>query len=139
MAMSTYLKLAIVFLVFALSGCVKNNEDEPDNPSSTPSSDVEYAYYVKYESAVSSIYIGEIFYTVNTDKGVQTFQSDKIFSEVFGPVKKGFKATIRADASRLHVANSEVRIYVCRGNEPFALKACKSGDKAVSVTYTIDF
>lgn len=116
-----------------LWGCGTNNNDEP-----TSSSFEEY--YVKYEADVKSVYIGNnIKYTVYTDTGVQTFTSGKTFSQTFGPVKKDFEASITADANSWEIADCNVRIYVCRGNEPFALKANKSGGKAVTVSYIIDY
>lgn len=97
-------------------------------------------YYIKYEATVNSIYTGNnIKYIVNTDKGFQTFTNGKSFSQTFGPVKKGFHAKITADASSWYQADCDVKIYVCRGSEPFSLKAHNSGGKKVYVTYLIDY
>lgn len=122
------LYLLTISLSFLFCGC-KDDEDNPDNQ-----------YYVKYEADVKSVYIGNtITYTVNTDKGTQTYQSGKSFSETYGPVKKGFKASVTADATNWHAADCEARIYVSRGSEPFVLKAYKSGGKTVTISYKVDY
>ena len=56
----------------------------------------EANYYVKYEATITSIYYGaEVNYVVTTENGTQTITTDsKILSEVFGPVQKGFTASI---------------------------------------------
>lgn len=126
------LKIFFVAMLFVFSGC--NDSGEPDNPSAGGE------YYVKYEAYVKSIYVGyTVKYTVDTDKGRQVFEASNSFSQTFGPLKKGFKTSITADASSCYRADCDVRIYVCRGQEPFALKASNSGDKIVSATYVIDF
>ncbi len=114
-----------------LCGCGDNNE-----PDDSYSSD----YYVKYEASVSSSNYGKtVEYTVETDIGRKTFVGGKTFEQTFGPVKKGFKASVRADAGNYYGAECNVKIYVCRGNEPFALKANQSGSTNVAVSYTIDY
>ena len=130
--MSRYLyTLLFIPLIFVL-GCAR--DDEPNDMSSNAE------YYVKYEAIVESVYIGNsIKYTVNTDKGSYTFTTGKTFSQTFGPFNKGFRASITADASSWNQAKCDVRIYVCRGSEPFALKANNYGDKKASVSYTIDY
>lgn len=83
-------------------------------------------YYVKYEMTVSSIYSGGSSYvTVNTEKGEQRFQAGRTFSETFGPVKRNFHAEIKA-YTQVPQADVNVRIYVCRGDEEFTLKATET-------------
>lgn len=92
-------------------------------------------YYVRYDVSVTSIYIGTMTVAVNTEKGEQSFQSSsKTFSETFGPVDKGFKASIRADFDRPY-SELNSNIYVCRGEEPFVLKATGSS----TAEYVIDY
>lgn len=130
--MSKYIKcLLFISLTLVLWSC--GDDNEPNNPSSNAE------YYVKYEATVSSNKIGDIKYTVITETGPKTFTSGKSFSQTFGPFKKGFNASIFADASSLYSVSCNVRIYVCRGNEPFALKANNSGGKQVSASYVIDY
>ena len=76
-------------------------------------------YYVKYEASATSMYSG-MSVKVNTEDGMQSFYiTGKTFSESFGPVSKGFKATISAHCS----GSTNTSIYVSRGEEPFVLKA----------------
>lgn len=131
--MRRYINLVLAVIGIILMGC-SNSKEEPSN------SLVETEYYVKYEAVVKSVYsTNNISYTVALDNQIQTFKSGKSFSETFGPFKKGFEASITADASNLSSADCDVRIYVSRANEPFALKANKSGGKLVSASYTIDY
>lgn len=125
--MKNYLKFIILAtFTFILFSC---SDDEPSS-----------AYYVKYEASVKSVYIGDnIKYTVKTENGFKTYTSGKSYSQTFGPVKKGFNAKITADARDWNIADCEVKIYVCRGEEPFALKSSNSGGKLVSTSYTIDY
>ena len=110
----------------------------------------EANYYVKYEATITSIYYGaEVNYVVATEKGSQTITTDsKNLSEVFGPVQKGFTASISGKSDYPPVNSSMVvNIYVCRGEEPFALKAQDVSKEnsysdtgiSASASYTIDF
>lgn len=92
-------------------------------------------YYVRYDVSVTSIYIGTMTVGVNTEKGEQSFQtSSKTFSETFGPVNKGFRASINAGFDRPY-SELNTSIYVCRGEDPFVLKATGSS----TAEYVIDF
>lgn len=135
--MKAYLKYFLLSTItLILWSCSEESRDEPEIADPTPVAE----YYVKYEAAVTSVYLGNnIIYTVRTDKGSQTFTSGKSFSQTFGPVEKGFIATFTADASHWFQADCEVRIYVCRGSEPFALKAYASGGMMASTSYKIDY
>lgn len=129
-----HLKYLLLFsLSFIVFGCGGDNDDEPNTPGSVAE------YYVKYEASIVSYRNGTVKYTVNTETGEKIFSSGKSFSQTFGPVEKGFHASIKVDAKNVVGASSNIRIYVCRGNEPFALKANKSGESTVSASYTIDF
>lgn len=121
-------------LCFIFWSCGNDNEDEPNNNTSNE-------YYVKYEASITSKYKGTINYTVNTENGKTKFSSGNSFSQTFGPVRKGFHASITSDASDLYsVSMNAVKIYVCRGSEPFSLKATNSSSEdIVSTSYTIDF
>lgn len=125
--------LLLLSLSFILWGC-GNDDDEPNDPSSGE-------YYVKYEASITSSKIGTIYYTVNTDNGQTKISGGKSFSQTYGPVKKGFHASIKSNANNLYeVSMNEVKIYVCRGSEPFSLKASSSSrNKHASTSYTIDF
>ena len=121
----SFIFVVSVLLCF-LTGCSKNDD----------------LYYVKYELIVtgSSSYAINTQITLNTEKGEQSFKSGTEFSETFGPVEKGFVARIMVSGNRNISAN--VRIYVCRGDEPFVLKlnntfTLSSYNKVM--TYKIDF
>lgn len=127
--MKKYLKY-LLFITFTtiLWGC--GGDDEPDN-----NADAEY--YVKYEAVVSSFYTGTVTYNVTTEKGIQKFESGKSFSQTFGPLKKGFNTMITANTQNLFRADCNLRIYIARGTEPFALKANITGSGVVTAKYTI--
>lgn len=101
-------------------------------------------YYVKYEYGVSSNPSFGSQYTnktisINTDSGVKEFTTiSNSFTETIGPVKKGFQASITVTYPSGSSASGtpSSKIYVCRGAEPFALKA---SNNSTSATYTIDF
>lgn len=129
-----YILFISMSMVFC--GCGDESEDEPQLPP--PNS----IYYVRYEATVTSPYpyIGNnITYSVTTPNGLRVFESGKSFSQTFGPMEKGFNTSITADASTWSSAGCNVRIYVSRDNEPFALKASNSGDRKVSVRYVINY
>ena len=111
-------------LMCLLTGCSKNDD----------------LYYVKYELIVTGSYAVNTQITLNTEKGEQSFKSGYEFSETFGPVEKGFMAKIMVSGDRNLSAN--VRIYVCRGDEPFVLKATNTftlDSYGKVMTYKIDF
>ena len=130
-------QLYLIFAIFigtAFIGCTSEDSEIP----STPEQEVEKVdYYIKYyvKSASSYHYIKSV--TVTTDKGVQTFEfKNKIgWEQTFGPVAKGFKASIHVQGY-----TNTVEIHICRGKEPFALKAIlNEGVSNPSLEYTIDY
>lgn len=133
--MYKYLRyILFLSLSMAFCGCGDDVEDEPQLPASSS------VYYVRYEAVVKSIYMGDnIKYSVTTADGLKVFVSGKSFSQTFGPVEKGFNTAITADASSWSQAVCNVKIYVSRDNEPFALKANASGEKKASTHYVIDY
>lgn len=92
-------------------------------------------YYVRYEATATSAYhSGKMTLNVNTDTGIQTYTtSSKLYSETFGPVSKGFEASINASTN--YGASLNTSIYVSKGEDPFVLKA--SGGPTAE--YVIDF
>lgn len=92
-------------------------------------------YYVKYEvTAYGTNHYGTMTLNVNTENGPQTITtSSKVFSETFGPVSKGFEASVSASAS--FPTYMTTSLYVSRGEEPFVLKATGTS----SAEYVIDF
>ena len=95
---------------------------------------------MRYEAKVSTKYAGvSVTYVVTTENGVQTFTGGTSFNQTFGPVNKGFKASINVYAKVYDQPLCNAKISVCRGNEPFALKAHNSGRETVSTSYTINY
>ena len=119
---------SLVFVSVCLFSCEKADSDEHPNNEATEENTVIPNYYVKYQ--FSCAYRYSLSFSVETDTGPQSFSGIYAgWSETYGPVSKGFHASIRVNAS------ANVKIYVSRGQEPFVLKA--SGDNSAS--YTIDF
>lgn len=74
---------------------------------------------------------------VNTESGMQTISVSSLngylgFSETYGPVSKGFNASITAF---IEPGRPSTRIYVCRGEEPFVLKATGENKSEYVIDY----
>ena len=82
---------------------------------------------------------GETHVTVNTENGEQSFVTPREFTETFGPVKRNFVAKISAYNTALYAATINVRIYACKGEEAFVLKASNSNNGKTEAEYRIDF
>lgn len=121
----------MIMLTACLSlSCSKSSDHETENAS----------YYVKYESKNTTRYSGDVSQvTVNTDKGSQTLICGREYSETFGPVKKGFAASITCDNKAYSNTSITVKIYVSKESGPFSLKAEVSGKESASASYSIDF
>lgn len=116
---------SLVFVSVSLFSCEKVDSDSnkvTEENTDTPN------YYVKYQFSCGNKY--SLRFTVETDTGPKSFSGVYSgWSETYGPVSKGFHA-------RISVATGvNVKIYVCRGQEPFVLKASGDGD----ASYIIDF
>ena len=125
--------ICTTIILLGLTACYKEPDKEPDN------------YYVKYEAQIASIHTGGTAkYVVSTENGSTSITSrSKTWTETFGPVKKGFTASISGETSG-YGGTLTLNIYVCRGEEPFVIKAQQvfnSADFSVSgaISYTIDF
>ena len=110
-------------------GCDKDSEKEV------------YEYYVRYEYSLTGPTSGTGYssrtLSINTDSGVINATTYAYsYSEIIGPVKKGFKASITLKEEQVSGGPRNLKIYVARGSEPFALKA--SSTNTVSASYTID-
>ena len=113
-------------------GCDKDSEKEV------------YEYYVRYEYSLTSSnqFVGvqrsNKVLSINTDSGVinvTTYDTD--YTETIGPVKKGFDANITVKYDGSSSGTTNLKIYVARGSEPFALKATSTN--TASASYTIDY
>ena len=145
-----YILMVIFFTVFSIAfgSCGKeekfvrlpDKEEEkfvrlPDKEEEEKEEVAEY--YVKYVAKSLNRYISITGVTVATDNGTQTFNysSNAKYSweQTYGPVKKGFRASITVTGNKI----GNIEIYCCRGSEPFALKASRSGSG--SLQYTINY
>lgn len=124
--------LSVLLTLLTFSSCT-NEEPSPSNTQQGTETGANY--YVKY----TALAYGGVGYenariesvTVETETGSKTIEPNvKSWEETYGPVSKGFKAKIQATG-----ASKTVRIYVCRGEEPFVIK----GEGSSSASYTIDF
>lgn len=132
------LKYLCFILLCLLTGCEKDNYTTYSEPT------IENDYYVRYEADITTGGLAsgyrDIYYTVNTENETKKFVStDRTFNQTFGPVKKGFLTEISVDASKVGNSSCNVRIYVSRANEPFALKASNDAKVKVNVSYKIDY
>lgn len=136
--MKTYSLLGILlfFCAFSFISCDKDDTERNDIPEKAPNEEPTASYYVKYEARGSvKNYIESII--VTTDKGSETITHRMSWSQTYGPVPKGFRASITAIGGW-----PTVNIYVCRGEEPFVLKKTSSSGSSTSSTsasYTIDY
>lgn len=132
---------------FALMICVSCSTDEPEidinkpnDPEVKPEENIEY--YVKYESRVSIPISGfrEIKISVYTEKGTQTLNVPKTWEGVFGPFNELTTLNISSLTTGYGYYDTSCtgRISICRGNQPFILKAEKNSyGTSYSVSYTV--
>ncbi len=142
--------IGIILVMIANFSCSEDSNDYSNEVPNVSKNDTVYKedvadYYVKYEVAIQPAnYITNSEIEIITEKGVQYFNMvSPSFSEVFGPVEKGFTASINAYlASQANNKEFAIRIYVCRGNEPFVLKAYNystENSSPLSAMYQIDY
>ena len=130
--MNIFLKISTVFLVIfiALSSCKKQETITTTNDN----------YFVKYTIIGNGTYIYFSDFSVNSDQGNKSFSGYqyKSWNQTYGPVKKGFNASVAVESSLV-----TVEIYVAKNGGQFALKATKSGGNSstsnISQSYTIDY
>lgn len=140
--------MLVVCLSSTLIAC-GDSEDEPAMPgqssvtvqTTTSDSKKETNYYVMYEMvSQSSVGGASLKTTLNyvTEKGEQTVTTNKTsWTGSYGPLKEGDKVSFKVETNSpyQHLA----RIYVCKNNEPFVIKAEKYFTSKASLIYTIDF
>lgn len=124
----------LLFVIPLLSGCEKESEIQSDS------------YYVRYEYNLSFIspiggssYVNKTI-SISTDLGtIEVATISNSYTETIGPVKKGFTANISVKYDNGDKGGTTgLKIYVCRGSEPFALKAVNEPYR-YTASYTIDF
>lgn len=128
--------LAAVITLVLFSAC-KDSADEPDSPTSQT---VEY--YVKYELKTSSKYIYQtVEASLLTEKGYVTMSIPRNWEGTFGPFKQleNLVFTIKCDPEYTYNSSTyNGRISICRGNQPYILKADKSISNApLNMSYQV--
>lgn len=122
--------LSACLVLFAFSAC-SNDEPSPSNTQTGTDTETSANYYVKYvaQGNRNAGWIRSV--TVNTESGEKTItQQMSSWDGIYGPVPKGFQASIE-----VYGYCEKTYIYVCRGEEPFVIKA----EGTSSASYTIDF
>ena len=134
--MSKILKITTVFLTifFALSSCEKDETETatPNNNSATPNDN----YYVNYIIKAPGPYGRFSNWTASTPDGTYSNNGYQVSSwnQTYGPVKKGFNCIVQI--GNFQGGTPTIEIHVSKNQEPFALKATKTGNSA---SYTINF
>lgn len=125
--------IGIVAMIASIcSSCSKDSDNQqPDAPED------KSEYYVKFEASCIGAYSHLNNISVSTSNGGYgtTNYTGRSFSETFGPVPKGSKASISVFPTGTSAGNVTTSIYISKDNGPFALKA-RGKDKC---SYTIDF
>lgn len=118
--------LAMMMISF-ISSCSKDDDKSSED------------YYVKYDLTLISRHINDKrSVTVKTEKGSETINlpnsnQSSSWEGTYGPVKKGFVASISCRSSSLKEAH--VRISVAKGSEPFAVKSNGSTSAKFTINY----
>ena len=124
--------LSISLILLSFSACTSDEPYVPDcHTEEETIKEPEANYYIKYlaQGNRNAGWIKSI--TVNTESGEKTITKQmSSWNETYGPVPKGFQASIKVSGYC-----EKTYIYVCRGEEPFVIKA----EGKSSASYTIDF
>ena len=138
---TTWALAILMALTTTLASC-GDSGDEPNyiEPVETPN------YYVKYEFTSQNSHLYSRNITITTENGTQKIRIPETtkadWEGVYGPVKKGFLTSL--DVSFDDYGTIWARISVCKGKEPFAVKAegrgtATNNKTSVSLSYVIDF
>lgn len=120
------IKLVIICLVFSLSSCSKDDNEPTTNDN----------YYVKYVIKGNGAYGRFSNWSATTPEGGYTNNGTQVrsWNQTYGPVSKGFKCEVKIND---YISGAPtIEIHVSKNDEPFSLKANKTGSTA---SYTIDF
>ncbi len=143
----------VLFLTLFLFSCSKDEVEDKTSPSDPteqkqedlPAPEESARYYVKYEVSFQTQHINAnrvIKFT--NENGEQEIKLDErstivTWEGTYGPVKKGFMAKLDCSTPSYDYSVSiHARIYICREQEPFVIKA-EDTDRFVYLKYTIDF
>lgn len=126
------------FILTMLTAC--NDDKEKDEPDAPTAGKIEY--YVKYEIKTTSRYIYNTFdVTYTSEKGLETKTVPVNWEGTFGPFTKIDKLVLSIHCEPSHVYNTSTyngRISICRGNQPYILKADYTiSNKPLSMQYQV--
>lgn len=138
---------SLLFYGLILS-CSKDDEqtipEEPktEDQAQNNNQEEEVRYYVKYEIEIKHDRADDTMsIEFTSEKGKEKVSGlAENWSGTYGPVKKGFKASLACSISTIGYRKEiHGRIYVCREIEPFVIKAEGRKDGSLGIYYTIDF
>lgn len=122
-------KYLLLFCTLSI-GCFSCGVDEPENDTVIEEPEEKIEYYVKYESYINipSSKVSSMNIRVLTEKGVQSMDVPLKWEGIFGPFYELESLFIFSKGGNYNVnmTSSRGRISICRGNQPFILKADKS-------------
>lgn len=136
------LNRSYIITFFLLLISVSCSNDEPKVTEVIENTDDKIEYYVKYQSnvSISSSYFIEIDIEVVTEKGKQALKVPRQWEGVFGPFNELTTLSITSHTTgwNTNTTNSKGSISICRGNQPFILKAEKYlQGTSYNVSYTV--
>ena len=138
MVLRKFLPIILLLLGISFVSC-SDDKDEPDN--NTSASEDYKEYYVKYEISGYSIQprYNSISATITTEKGIVTMTIPTEWEGTFGPFSKLEKLQCSMSyPSHNSATHFHGRISICRGNQPFILKADKSiSGEPLNMSYTV--
>jgi len=135
--------IALAFCILTIISCDNGTTDKIYVYSESESENI---YYVKYELSSGN---NNMFANIANENGIINIRiNSNSYSEIFGPFSKGFLTSVEFgvhdSATTINSLNTNIRIYVCRNNEPFALKAFSLNNNvykgsSIEINYVIDF
>lgn len=134
----TLLHLISFLLIIILTACENSHIDEPQRPGSN-NEDSNIEYYIKYElNTTSKSAFSSVEATFLTEKGYITRNIPREWEGTFGPFNKLETANFYVKINKSIWTTFNGRISICRGNQPYILKAEKSSfNKSLNMSYSI--
>lgn len=135
MTFSSKIKSKLFFVICIAFAACSGDKDEPQCPN--------IEYYVQYEvKAMSSKSYSSVFATLTTEKGVVTMEIPRVWTGTFGPIKslQPMVLNVKCPEGTYYQSSTTTygRISICRGNQPYILKAEKTiSYKPLEMLYTV--
>lgn len=145
MNIKSFFLVLFVTLSFALVSCDKDDGPKPPkNEEVKPGEDpdeVHCEYYVKYELKYSDLgkYMPKtININVRTEKGLKEMSVPHDWEGVFGPFHTLEQMELEVVTAHIGMSSHgyvNVRISICRGNQPYILKVDNTADYNSGIWY----